>query len=89
MVRKKRCAKIVLFMLAVVYNWIMANFIKTFFGFDFSKNSVNNVVKQTNVIKSAVISVGPVFQTLKDKVDKMSHVTFWVLLLHVQLPASL
>lgn len=65
-------------MLAVVYNWIMANFIKTFFGFDFSKNSVNNVVKQTNEIKSAVISVGPVFQTLKDKVDKMSHVTFWV-----------
>lgn len=77
-VRKKRWVKIILCCEAVIYNWIMANFIKTFLGFDFSKNNVNNVVSSTTKIKNAVISIGPVFQSLKKSVDKMSHVTYWV-----------
>ena len=55
----------------------MANIINTIFGFDFSKNSVTNVVDATVRIKDSIISIGPIFKEFQSHVDKMSHVTYW------------
>lgn len=55
----------------------MANFISTILGFDFSKNSVSNVLNATVKIKDSIISIGPIFKQFQSHVDKMSHVTYW------------